>query len=167
VNYYFRQVLTADPEGPAPYARQIDPPGASHTAMGWEVSPDGLERMLVRVAEDYAPQRVLVTENGAAYADTVTPEGAVHDAERTAYLEAHLDACARAVRRGVPLEGYFAWSLLDNFEWAYGYDKRFGLVHVDYATQARTVKDSGRRYAEIIRAHRQAVADRGTVPSIS
>ncbi|MBC6459471.1 GH1 family beta-glucosidase [Actinomadura sp. HBU206391] len=166
VNYYFRQVLTADPTGPAPYARQIDPPGAFHTAMGWEVSPDGLERMLVRVAEDYAPQRMLVTENGAAYADTVTADGAVHDAERTAYLETHLDACARAARRGVPVDGYFAWSLLDNFEWAYGYDKRFGLVHVDYATQARTVKDSGHRYAEIIQTHREAIAGRGAVPSV-
>jgi glycosyl hydrolase family 1 len=155
VNYYFRQVVTADAEAQTPYIRQIDPPGASNTAMDWEVHPDGLERTLVRVAADYAPRRILVTENGSAYADTVTADGAVHDAERIAYLESHLDACGRSVRRGVPLAGYFAWSLLDNFEWAYGYDKRFGLVHVDYATQTRTVKDSGYRYAEIIRAHRR------------
>jgi beta-glucosidase len=83
----------------------------------------------------------------------VTEDGEVHDPERAAYLEEHLAACARAVRRGVPLAGYYAWSLLDNFEWAYGYDKRFGLVHVDYATQKRTMKTSGRRYAEIVAAH--------------
>ncbi|MEU3505283.1 family 1 glycosylhydrolase, partial [Streptomyces hundungensis] len=74
--------------------------------------------------------------------------------ERTDYLERHLAACASAVRRGAPLAGYFAWSLLDNFEWAYGYDKRFGLVHVDYRTQARTIKASGHRYADLVRAHR-------------
>ncbi|MCW2900242.1 MAG: beta-glucosidase [Streptosporangiaceae bacterium] len=165
VNYYFRQVVTDAPAAPPPYTRQVDPPGALHTAMDWEVRPDGLERMLVRVAEDYAPGRMVVTENGAAFADTVTPDGAVHDTERIAYLETHLEACARAVARGVPLDGYFAWSLMDNFEWAYGYDKRFGLVHVDYATQTRTMKDSGHRYAEIIRAHRRAAADGGAVPS--
>lgn len=81
-------------------------------------------------------------------------DGSVEDRERTAYLEEHLAACARAVRRGAPPAGYFAWSLLDNFEWAYGYDKRFGLVHVDYATRRRTVKASGRRYAELIAEHR-------------
>ncbi len=103
-------------------------------------------------------RELYVTENGSAFPDAVGPDGAVHDPERTAYLEEHLAACARAVRKGVPLAGYYAWSLLDNFEWAYGYDKRFGLVHVDYATQKRTVKTSGRRYADVIRAHREATA---------
>jgi beta-glucosidase len=84
----------------------------------------------------------------------VGPDGQVHDPERAAYLNEHLAACARAAAAGVPLTGYFVWSLLDNFEWAYGYDKRFGLVHVDYATQRRTIKDSGRHYADVIRAHR-------------
>jgi beta-glucosidase len=82
----------------------------------------------------------------------VRADGGIDDAERTRYLEEHLAACGRALRRGAPLAGYFAWSLMDNFEWAYGYDKRFGLVHVDYATQKRTVKGSGHRYADIIRA---------------
>ncbi|WP_396446238.1 GH1 family beta-glucosidase [Actinomadura sp.] len=154
VNYYRRSVIVADPGGPPPGTRQITPPGTPRTGMDWEIHPDRLEKILVRVAREYAPPSVMVTENGSAYADTVTPDGAVHDAERTAYLEAHLAACASAIRAGVPLDGYFAWSLLDNFEWAYGYAQRFGLVHVDFATQRRVVKDSGHRYAEIIRAHR-------------
>lgn len=153
INYYFRQVVTADPGGPAPYARQIPVPGAATTGMGWEVHPDGLEELLVRVAAEYQAERLYVTESGAAWPDTVDATGRVDDPRRTDYLEDHLDACARALRRGVPLAGHFAWSLLDNFEWAYGYDKRFGLIHVDYATQKRTVKTSGSRYAEIIADH--------------
>ncbi|GIH94480.1 GH1 family beta-glucosidase [Planobispora siamensis] len=156
LNYYFRQVVADDPEGPAPYARQVPVPGATTTAMGWEVHADGLEQLLVRLTEEYGAEKIFVTESGSAWHDTVGPDGTVDDPERTAHLEEHLAACARAVRRGAPLAGYFAWSLLDNFEWAYGYDKRFGLVHVDYATQARTVKTSGRRYAEMIREHRGA-----------
>jgi beta-glucosidase len=161
VNYYRRSVNVADPDGPPPHARQITPDGTPRTGMDWEIHPDRLERILVRMTEEYAPRSVMVTENGSAYTDTVTGDGAVHDPERTAYLEAHLAACASAIRKGVPLDGYFAWSLLDNFEWAYGYAQRFGLVHVDFGTQKRTVKDSGHRYAEIIRAHRGLSA--GTV----
>ncbi|MEU6171527.1 GH1 family beta-glucosidase [Streptantibioticus parmotrematis] len=157
LNYYFRHVVADDPTGPPPRARQVYLPGVPRTGMDWEVRPDGLERMLLRMTREYGARRILITENGSAYPDTVGPEGQVADPERAAYLDAHVAACARAVRKGVPLDGYFAWSLLDNFEWAYGYDKRFGLVHVDYATQARTVKGSGRRYAEIIAAHRRRV----------
>jgi beta-glucosidase len=124
--------------------------------MGWEVHAAGLEELLLRLTREYGVQELMVTENGAAYQDTVAADGSVTDPERSAYLEQHLAACARAAAAGAPLTGYYAWSLLDNFEWAYGYDKRFGLVHVDYPTQRRTVKASGRRYAEIIRSHRQA-----------
>jgi len=157
LNYYFRQVIADDPTGPAPYARMVYLPGVRRTAMDWEVHGDGLEDLLVRLAQEYGPQRVFVTENGSAYRDTVGDDGQIHDPERVQYLEEHLAACARAVKRGVPLAGYYAWSLMDNFEWAYGYDKRFGLVHVDYATQKRTVKGSGRHYAELIAAHRRRV----------
>ncbi len=156
LNYYFPQVVTADPAGPAPFARQVDRPGVPRTGMDWEVDADGLETLIMRLHEEYGDQRIHITENGSSYPDTVTPDGRVHDPERAAYLTSHLAACARAARRGAPVAGYYAWSLLDNFEWAYGYDKRFGLVHVDYATQRRTVKSSGRRYAEIIAAHRAA-----------
>ncbi|MFC7303122.1 GH1 family beta-glucosidase [Streptomyces monticola] len=155
LNYYFRQIVTDDPTGPPPHARQVQVPGARTTHMGWEVHAAGLEELLLRLTEEYGARRLYVTENGSAYPDTVGPDGQIHDPERTRYLEEHLSACARAARRGAPLAGYFAWSLLDNFEWAYGYAKRFGLVHVDYASQRRTVKSSGRRYAEIARAHRQ------------
>ncbi|MFF3095477.1 GH1 family beta-glucosidase [Streptomyces cyaneofuscatus] len=153
LNYYFRQIVTADPSGPAPGFTQVPVADARHTYMDWEVYADGLEQLLLRLTEEYGVERIYVTENGSAYQDTVAADGSVHDPERVRYLEEHLAACARAVAKGAPLAGYFAWSLLDNFEWAYGYDKRFGLVHVDYATQRRTVKSSGRRYAELIREH--------------
>ncbi|WP_405505748.1 GH1 family beta-glucosidase [Streptomyces cyaneofuscatus] len=153
LNYYFRQIVTADPSGPAPGFTQVPVADARHTYMDWEVYADGLEQLLLRLTEEYGVERIYVTENGSAYQDTVAVDGSVHDPERVRYLEEHLAACARAVAKGAPLAGYFAWSLLDNFEWAYGYDKRFGLVHVDYATQRRTVKSSGRRYAELIREH--------------
>ncbi|MGW7520147.1 GH1 family beta-glucosidase [Streptomyces sp. NPDC054796] len=155
LNYYFRNVVADDPTGPLPRARQVPLPEAHHTGMGWEVHPRGLTETLLRMTEDYGARCLYVTENGAAYPDTVGPDGQIDDPERTRYLDQHLAACADAVAQGAPLAGYFAWSLLDNFEWAYGYDKRFGLVHVDYATQRRTVKGSGRRYADHVREHRR------------
>lgn len=153
LNYYFRQIVTVDPDGTAPRARQVSVPGARLTHMDWEVHAEGLEQLLLRLTEEYGVERIFVTENGSAYEDVVAADGSVHDPERVRYLEEHLAACARAVAKGAPLAGYFAWSLMDNFEWAYGYDKRFGLVHVDYATQRRTVKSSGLRYAELVREH--------------
>ena len=152
LNYYFRQVVTDDPAGPPPHARMVPVPHAVHTDMDWEVHPDGLEQLLTRLAGDYRVPRVFVTENGSAWPDEVV-DGTVADLARADYLEAHVAAAARAVGQGVPLAGYFVWSLLDNFEWSYGYAKRFGLVHVDYDTQVRTVKDSGRRYAKLISEH--------------
>lgn len=154
VNYYFRQVVVDDPDGPAPYARQVSVAGSKETAMGWEMYPDGLAEVLMRVWADYAPRRIFVTESGSAWSDDIAPTGEIEDKERTDYLEQHIDALGAAVRRGVRVDGYFVWSLLDNFEWSYGYDKRFGLVHVDYATQRRTIKASGYRYADIIQAGR-------------
>ncbi|MEV8097484.1 GH1 family beta-glucosidase [Kitasatospora sp. NPDC085879] len=154
LNYYFRQFVQDDPTGSVPQFRQAPGRNDEHTAMGWEVDADGIHQLLMRLTEEYGVRRIYITENGSAYRDTVTADGRIEDTERTAYLEGHLAACARAVAKGAPLAGYFAWSLLDNFEWAYGYDKRFGLVHVDYDTQQRTVKASGERYAEIIRNHR-------------
>lgn len=152
LNYYFRQIVTADPTGPLPHAQPIYLPEARHTAMDWEVHADGLEHLLLRLTEEYGAARIHVTENGSAYPDVVRADGTIDDPERVRYLEEHVAACARAARQGAPVAGYFAWSLMDNFEWAYGYDKRFGLVRVDYATQRRTIKGSGHRYAEIIRS---------------
>ncbi|MFF4981221.1 GH1 family beta-glucosidase [Streptomyces sp. NPDC001046] len=158
VNYYFRQIIQDAPELPAPSYRVVPVPGAPTTSMDWEVHPDGLEQLLMRLHHEYAPASLLITENGSAYDDQVAEDGTVHDPDRVAYLERHLEAAASAVRRGAPLHGYFAWSLMDNFEWNFGYDKRFGLVHVDYKTQQRTIKASGHRYAQLIAAHRRATA---------
>ncbi|GAB2820132.1 GH1 family beta-glucosidase [Actinoallomurus bryophytorum] len=155
LNYYFPTTIADDPAGPPPFIREVQHPGVRRTAMDWEIRDEGLETLLMRLTEDYGAQRIHVTENGSAWPDVVGPDGEVDDPERVRYLEEHLAACARAVRRGAPLAGYFAWSLLDNFEWAYGYDKRFGLVYVDYETQQRIIKGSGRRYGDLIRAHRR------------
>jgi beta-glucosidase len=155
LNYYFRQVVTDDPTGDPPFARMVSVPDWTLTAMGWEVYADGLEQLLVRLADEYGVRRIYVTENGSAWPDEIEPDGNVEDKDRIAYLEQHLDACLRAADHGAPVAGYFAWSLMDNFEWAYGYAKRFGLVHIDYETQRRTIKASGYRYADIIRTHRE------------
>ncbi len=123
------------------------------TAMQWEVQPEGLTRLLKRIHEEYAgPAGVslAVTENGAAYDDVVSADGSVRDEDRVAFLEVHLGAILDAIDEGVPVHGYFYWSLMDNFEWAWGYDKRFGIVRVDYDTLERTPKDSALAYRSII-----------------
>ena len=122
------------------------------TAMGWEVNPDGLRALLVRLGREYPNLPPLyVTENGGAYGgDVVGDDGHVHDPDRTSYILEHVAAVAEAVREGADVRGYFLWSLLDNFEWAWGFQKRFGIVHVDYETQVRTIKDSGRAYSILI-----------------
>ncbi len=150
VNYYFRQVVRRRVGAGLPF-EEVPIDNAIRTAMDWEVCPKGLEDILVRVAEDYSPRAIYVTENGSAWRDEPDADGYVDDKERTAYLDSHISACAAAAQRGAPIAGYFAWSLLDNFEWAYGYDKRFGLVRVDYETQRRTVKASGRWFAQFVR----------------
>jgi beta-glucosidase len=128
------------------------------TAMGWEVHPAGLRTLLVRLGQEYpAMPPLYVTENGAAYDDTVAADGAVHDGLRTSYIEQHVAAVAGAIADGADVRGYFVWSLLDNFEWAWGYGKRFGIVRVDYDTLERTPKDSARAYAGIIAANTSAI----------
>ncbi|MGN6426123.1 MAG: GH1 family beta-glucosidase [Leifsonia sp.] len=121
------------------------------TAMGWEVNPEGLRTLLVRLTAEYPTLPPLyITENGAAYDDVVSEDGRIHDTEREAYILAHVAAVREAIEDGADVRGYFVWSLLDNFEWAWGYEKRFGIVRVDYETQQRTVKDSGRAFARLI-----------------
>jgi beta-glucosidase len=127
-------------------------PQGKLTDMGWEISPQGHFDILMRSARE-SGLPIYITENGSAWPDVVSPDGQVHDPDRIDYLHGHLGAAMEAIRAGADLRGYFAWSLLDNFEWAFGYDKRFGIVHVDYATQKRTIKDSGLEYARIIAAH--------------
>ncbi|MEU6735918.1 GH1 family beta-glucosidase [Streptomyces physcomitrii] len=127
--------------------------GKATTAMNWSIDPDGLHRLLMDVTRDHPGTPLMVTENGAAFDDYVSPEGRVQDPERIAYLHGHLDAVRRAVADGADVRGYFLWSLMDNFEWAYGYAKRFGAVYVDYASQRRIPKASAHWYADVIRRH--------------
>jgi beta-glucosidase len=151
VNYYTRHVVG---HGPYPGAQLAAFTGRDlpQTAMGWEVDSTGLVEVLETVAR-YTDLPIYVMENGAAYADVVDQDGQIHDADRVAYLRDHTAACATAIRSGVRLRGYFVWSLLDNFEWARGYGKRFGLVHVDHETQRRRPKDSALWYADLLRRH--------------
>lgn len=125
------------------------PPGKL-TEMGWGVEPAGLTTTLKRVHHDYGPIPIMVTENGAAYPDVVAADGSVHDTDRVDYLKTHIEAVSDAIDSGVDVTGYFVWSLLDNFEWAWGYSKRFGIVRVDFETLRRNIKDSGRWYQEFL-----------------
>ncbi|MBE2270099.1 MAG: beta-glucosidase [Anaerolinea sp.] len=148
INYYSRAVIQDDADNAGLGYAMVSPEG-EYTDMRWEVYPQGLFDLLMRVHRDYAPREIYITENGSAWVDTLTETGEVHDERRTAYLASHLEACSRAIADGVPLKGYFAWSLLDNFEWAFGYSKRFGLYYVDFANQQRYLKDSGKYFARI------------------
>jgi beta-glucosidase len=130
----------------------VVPPGAGVTAMGWPIAPEGLTELLIGLHREYGRTRFFITENGAAFDDRVDETGRVADRERISFLRGHLVAARAAIRAGVPLDGYFVWSLLDNFEWAEGYSKRFGLVHVDFETQRRTPKESARWYRGIARS---------------
>jgi beta-glucosidase len=131
---------------------------SAYTDMDWEVYPDGLYEVLVRLHDEYAVPRIYVTENGAAFGDIRSHDGAVRDPERQDYLEGYIRAVGRAVQAGVPVSGYFVWSFLDNFEWAHGYSKRFGIVYVDYPTLERVPKGSFHWYGDLIRRHRAAAA---------
>jgi beta-glucosidase len=121
--------------------------------MGWRIEPPAMTELLLRLHRDYPDVPLVITENGAAYDDVVAPDGQVHDADRTEYLRTHLGAVHDAIKAGVDVRGYYLWSLMDNFEWAWGFSKRFGIVHVDFATQQRTIKDSGHWYRSVIAAN--------------
>lgn len=129
-----------------------------YTEMDWEVYPKGLYQLLMRVHRDYNPGSIYVTENGAAFADAIAADGKVHDERRVAFLRGYLTSAQQAIQEGAPLHGYFVWSLMDNFEWALGYSKRFGVVYVDYPTQRRIPKDSALFYADVIRRNAVPVA---------
>ncbi|MCP5195641.1 MAG: beta-glucosidase [Gammaproteobacteria bacterium] len=153
INYYSRQVVRYDPDDWPLQASRVHQSRQTHTSLDWEVYPQGLADILEWVVSRYGSLPLYVTENGAAFYDPPQANGVVHDPLRQRYLRDHLRAVLDARQQGVNLCGYFAWSLLDNFEWAHGYAQRFGLVHVDYATQRRTIKASGRFFAEVIRSH--------------
>ncbi len=156
VNYYVRHMVREETTGTddvfsSVRARVVIPHGVERTAMGWPVEPDGMTELLVRLDREYTKLPLYITENGAAFHDYADPEGEVRDEERVAFLTAHVRAAREAIERGVDLKGYFVWSLLDNFEWAEGYSKRFGIIYVDYTTQRRIPKMSTRWYSEAIR----------------
>jgi beta-glucosidase len=130
------------------------PLGRPVTAMDWEIVPEGFTELLVRLSQEYPGTAMVITENGAAFDDEADPSGYVADHDRTAYLSSHIAAVAAARQQGADVRGYFAWSLMDNFEWSYGYAKRFGLVHVDYETQVRTPKQSALWYRDTVRRAR-------------
>jgi beta-glucosidase len=143
INYYSRNVVGA-------HGNLDTVPGSQYTDMGWEVCAPALRRLLNRLHRDYRLPPIYITENGAAFADAVAPDGKVHDLQRLDYLKQHFIQTGLAMQDGVDVRGYFPWSLTDNFEWAYGFSKRFGLIRVDYETQARTLKESAEWYSRVI-----------------
>lgn len=150
VNYYTRMIVHQRPDSKFGTFDTVHPEGAEYTEMDWEVHPRGLYDLLTRFHKEYQIPALYVTENGAAFKDVISEDGQVHDPRRVQYLRDHFTQAHTAMSEGVPLKGYFVWSLMDNFEWALGYTKRFGIVYIDYPTQRRIVKDSGHWYREAI-----------------
>ncbi len=149
INMYSRGVQSYAPFNHPFYAQDYHMPEAIYTEMGWEVCPSSLYDLLIDIKEKYQNIPVFITENGAAFKDELI-EGKVHDPRRADYIKKHLEAVHQAITDGANVKRYYAWSLFDNFEWGLGYSKRFGLIHVDYKTQKRTIKDSGYTYQKIV-----------------
>ena len=149
VNFYFRQTVAADQNSKPLPIRSVNRENVKRTAMNWEVHPQAFEEILLRISKEYSPKAIYITENGSAWNDEVINDE-IFDDERIDYLARHLDAMKSARSQGAPILGYFAWSFLDNFEWAYGYEKRFGLIYVDYKTQKRTPKKSAFYYRQLL-----------------
>jgi beta-glucosidase len=158
VNNYSRNLVRGAATQPLPdRCELVSPvPGASYTDSAWEIYPNGLRDLLVSIHQKYAPAKLYVTENGAAFQDDWNGGSSVSDPRRVDFLRQYIQGVGEAVEQGVPLHGYFVWSLVDNFEWAEGYAKRFGIVYVDYPTQRRVIKESGYWYASLLAAHREA-----------
>jgi beta-glucosidase len=151
VNYYSRSVLRHEAKYPLVFAAQTFPEGNEYSGM-WEIYPEGMYEILTHIWKDYQPScELMVTENGVPIPDGLDFDGRVRDERRIRYLQNHIAQVHRAIKDGVPVKGYFHWSLTDNFEWALGYGPRFGIVYVDYKTLKRTVKDSGKWFAKVIR----------------
>ncbi len=158
INYYLRAVTKADPTNPIERATRVRQPGAIYTETGWEVYPPALTAVLLWFKEQYGPIPIYITENGAAFYDPPTAiDGTVNDPLRIHYLREHILSVHRAIEQGADVRGYFVWSLLDNLEWSHGYTKRFGIVHVDFATLKRTLKESAKFYREVVRTNGGAV----------
>lgn len=158
VQYYSDNIIAAQ-GAESPTAAKTKYPFFEYTEMNWPVTPAGLYEHLLMLKKQYQPREIVVTENGSAWPDILTPEGRVQDHRRQSYLKQHLRQVWRAIEEGVPVTGYFYWSFMDNFEWAFGYRPRFGLVYTEYASQKRYVKDSGYLYRDIIKANGVATED--------
>jgi beta-glucosidase len=150
INNYFSGRIKAVP-GAGPLELSQEMIGENRTDMGWGINPEGLYDLLLRLHRDYSGIRIHITENGAAYRDIVNREGKVADDNRTDFIYRYLTQVHRAIQEGVDVAGYFVWTLMDNFEWAHGFTKKFGIVRVDFATQKRTIKESGYWYRDVIR----------------
>jgi beta-glucosidase len=157
INNYSRSVIRGSQAAtPVEAIEQVAPvPEACYTDMGWEIYPDGLSDLLTRLHNEYHIPKIYITENGAAFKDRWNGNDQIEDPRRIAYLSAYIRAVGEAIQQGVPVHGYFVWSLLDNFEWAEGYSKRFGIVYVDYPTQRRIIKSSGHWYADLIARYKE------------
>jgi beta-glucosidase len=158
INNYSRVLIRGAATQPlADSCESISPvPEACYTDMAWEIYPHGLRDLLVHLHQDYTIPKIYVTENGAAFKDVLEDDGQIHDPRRIDYLRTYLTGLTEAIEQGVPLKGYFAWALIDNFEWSEGYSKRFGIVYVDYPTQRRLIKDSGHWYTALLAASHDA-----------
>jgi beta-glucosidase len=150
INYYSRGIVRFNPKAGPLQAEGVAPEGAEFTEMGWEIYPQGIYEIIMRIWKDYQPKKIYITENGAAFADEIAPDGGVHDQKRIDYLREHFIQAHKAIEEGANLCGYFIWSLMDNFEWAHGFTKRFGIVYTDYPTQRRIMKDSALWYKKVI-----------------
>lgn len=150
INYYSRNVVEYNSKSDILKFDSIKIEDAEHTAMDWEIYPDGLYELLHRINEQYTNKPLYITENGAAFSDELNDEGKVNDQDRIDYLKQHFKVAQQAISEGIPLKGYYVWSLMDNFEWAYGYNKRFGLIYINYETKERTLKESAYWYQRVI-----------------
>ncbi|MFZ6654569.1 GH1 family beta-glucosidase [Undibacterium sp. TJN19] len=160
VNFYFPEMVVHAPGASALDLRLVDAGDVERTAFGWEVAPEGMTSLLKRIQDDYQPGAVYITENGATYDDHLDEQGEIQDALRRAYLIRHLAAVRNAIQQGCQIKGYFAWSLLDNFEWAEGCSRRFGITYVDFDTQVRTLKLSGKWYSDFLHERETATASK-------
>lgn len=151
LNYYCRSFCRWDENHPLKVSRASAPPDRPRTYLDWEIYPPAFKQMLLRLRDEYGNPAVYITENGAAFEEPVSPESPIEDGDRISYLDGYLDAMREAIGEGANVKGYMVWSIIDNFEWAWGYRPRFGLVHVDYETLARTPKASYRWFADVIR----------------
>ncbi|MDW7738676.1 MAG: GH1 family beta-glucosidase [Bacillota bacterium] len=150
INNYTRVIVQSSGVEDSFMGNPVNPPDSEYTDMGWEVYPRGLYELMTRIHREYGPLPLYITENGAAFPDEIGKDGTIGDQRRIDFLKKYLQECWNAIEEGVPLKGYFVWTLLDNFEWAYGYSKHFGIIHVDLETQKRTLKNSAMWYKDVI-----------------